>query len=146
MVSAYFDTGVLVKNYFAEANSAAAASLIHAESPPLIFTHFQELEARNSIRLKLFRGEITVVDAASSLDALRTDIRNGVLVRPSYSITSIFHLAEDLSHRFAAITGARALDILHVAAALEIGSKRFVSFDQRQRKVAAKAGLRVVPR
>ncbi len=35
------------------------------------------------------------------------------------------------------------MDILHVAAALEIGSRKFISFDDRQRAVAKKAGLQV---
>jgi predicted nucleic acid-binding protein len=34
---------------------------------------------------------------------------------------------------------------LHVALALEAGAKTFLSFDQRQRKLAKAAGLKVKP-
>ena len=41
--------------------------------------------------------------------------------------------------------GHRAFDILHIAAALQLGAKEFLTFDQNQRKLAAKAGLKIGP-
>ena len=41
--------------------------------------------------------------------------------------------------------GCRTLDIIHVAAALVIGAKEFVTFDGRQAAMARKAGLTVKP-
>ena len=38
------------------------------------------------------------------------------------------------------------LEILHVAAALTLGARVFVSFDDRQRKLARRARLKVLPR
>ena len=46
----------------------------------------------------------------------------------------------------AASTLAQSLDILHVAAALTLGARVFVSFDDRQRKLARRARLKVLPR
>jgi predicted nucleic acid-binding protein len=43
-------------------------------------------------------------------------------------------------------TLARTLDIIHVAAALEIGCEQFVSFDKRQRNVAVRERLKIIPR
>ena len=45
----------------------------------------------------------------------------------------------------AASAGQRTIDLLHVAIALEAGAKTFLSFDQRQRKLAKAAGLKVKP-
>jgi len=145
VVGAYLDSGVLVKNYCFEANSPAAVALLLAESPPLPLTHFQETELKNAFRLKVFRREIYAAEMRAALANLDQDIREDRLVRPNYSLTAVFRRAEDLSTAFAATTGARTLDILHVAAALEIGSGKFVSFDERQRAIAKKAGLKVAP-
>jgi hypothetical protein len=38
------------------------------------------------------------------------------------------------------------LDILHVATAMVLGVRDFASFDGRQRQLAKRAGLRVLPR
>ncbi|MEJ0000295.1 MAG: type II toxin-antitoxin system VapC family toxin [Verrucomicrobiota bacterium] len=146
MVGTYFDSALLIKNYVAEPNSSDAQDLLERETPPLPLTHLQEAEIRNGIRLKTFRKEITQAEAAGALLLLEDDIRAGRLERPNYTLLSIFHRAEILSERYAMATGARTLDILHVAAAVELRCRRFVSFDERQRKVAAKAGLRVLPR
>ncbi len=40
--------------------------------------------------------------------------------------------------------GCRTLDILHVVFALEIGAGSFVTFDERQKRLAGYAGLQVV--
>jgi hypothetical protein len=41
--------------------------------------------------------------------------------------------------------GVRSLDILHVAIAMSLGARTFLSFDDRQRALATRAGLTVVP-
>ena len=146
MVSAYFDSGVLVKNYCRELTSPQAISLILAEPLPLPLTHLQEAEIRNALRLKLFRREITSSALKGALSLLEEDIREGRFERPIHDTGSVYRRAEVLSNRYTVATGARMLDILHVAAALEIGSVRFVSFDQRQRAVAKKVGLKVIPK
>jgi predicted nucleic acid-binding protein len=145
-MNAYFDTGVLVKNYSYEPNSTEATSLILAESAPLPLTPLQEAELRNSFRLKAFRKETEPAAVRVSLSLLDDDIHQGRLERVAHDAITIYRRAEMLSRAYTEITGARLLDILHVAAALEIGSMRFFSFDHRQRAVAKKAGLTVLPR
>jgi predicted nucleic acid-binding protein len=39
----------------------------------------------------------------------------------------------------------RTADLLHVAAALELGASDFFSFDRQQRKMAEAAGLKLNP-
>jgi len=48
-----------------------------------------------------------------------------------------------LSARYAAATLARSLDTLHVAAALVIGARQFITFDVRQAALASKPGLKL---
>lgn len=48
---------------------------------------------------------------------------------------------ERLSATYSEKLGTRSLAILHVAMAITLGSKRFLSFDQRQLKLAKSIGL-----
>ena len=143
-MTAYFDTGVLLKNYCNEPNSPEAIALILAEPAPLPLTHFQEAELRNTFRLKVFRKEVTAPLMTIAIDLLDEDIRLGRLERTRTNLENVYRKAEELSRLHTINTGTRLLDILHVAAALEIGAPRFVSFDLRQCAMAKKAGLKVL--
>ena len=57
----------------------------------------------------------------------------------------MWRFARDLSDRHSEMIGCRTLDLLHVAAALSLGVKTFVTFDERQRAVAKLEGLTVKP-
>jgi predicted nucleic acid-binding protein len=142
-LSAYFDTGVLLKSYVTEKNSAVADALILQAAVPIPFTHFHEIELRTALRLKRGRGEITDAELKGALRSLQEDIDAGRLKKPAYDLPDVFHKAEELSAKHAAITLSRSLDILHVAAAVVIGAKNFVTFDARQAALATRAGLKV---
>ncbi|HRI12139.1 MAG TPA: hypothetical protein PLX89_03960 [Verrucomicrobiota bacterium] len=51
--------------------------------------------------------------------------------------------AERLSAAYSATLGTRSLDILHVASALVLGARDFLTFDTRQGALAAAVGLRL---
>jgi len=93
--------------------------------------------------LKRGRGEITDTGLKGALRDLQADIDAGRLEKPVYDLPGVFHTAEVLSAKYAVVTLARSLDILHVAAALVIGAVDFVTFDKRQASLATKAGLKV---
>ena len=82
----------------------------------------------------------------TALRDLQADIIAGRLEKPACDLAAVFHKAGELSAKHAASTLARSLDILHVAAALTLGARVFVSFDDRQRKLARRARLKVLPR
>ena len=81
----------------------------------------------------------------SALRAVENDLAGCVLTRPDYDLEAVYRRAESLSNQYAASTLSRSADILHLAAALEIGCKSFASFDARQRKIAELIGLELVP-
>jgi len=141
----YFDTSNLIKLYVLEENSPAALEIIRANKNPVPFSHLVELELRTAIRLKRGRGEITAPEQRASLQALESDLAKGILARPDYDLEAVYRRAETLSAKHAAATMARSADIWHVSAALEIGCKAFASFDDRQRTLAALAGLELMP-
>lgn len=141
----YFDTAVLLKLYIREANSDEVVALTEAAPPPLPFTHLHRLEIKNAIYLKTGRNEISSAEAKHGLALLQHDLASGLLHAPQYDLAASFNRAEDLAVRHAAPTLARSLDILHVAIALEIECDHLVSFDNRQRAIAKRAGLKVLP-
>jgi predicted nucleic acid-binding protein len=145
-VKTYFDTSLLVKSYVEEETSPQADALLAAASPPVAFTELHGLEIRTALRLKHFRGELTAAELAGALQTLQDDLAAGLLAKPALDLAAMFHRAEALSARHVAATGARSLDILHVAAAVELGADSFASFDERQRAVAHKAGLKLLPK
>ena len=144
---AYADTSVIVKSYLDEPDSPEADRVLRGLGTPLAYTPLHEVEVPNAVYLKRFRGEIGVDEEREVLEALRGDLRQGLLLRPDFlDLRKVFVRAAMLAEKHSPQVGTRSLDLLHVAAALECGSGDFVSYDLRQRKVAAGEGLRVVPR
>ena len=142
----YYDSAVLVKAYCLESNSAQALSLIKRAKPSLPFTPMHAVEIRNALRLKRHRKELTEFQLLGALGNIEDDIRQGFLHLTDLDLRAVFDQAELLSERYTSAIGARSLDILHVAAALLLGAKQFVSFDRRQRSLALRTGLSVLPR
>lgn len=142
----YFDSGILVKLYVGESNSQVADAMVLGLSDSIPLTHLLELEIRNALRLKCARGELTLAGMNSALADFQSDIDIGRYHRPAYRLENIFRRAEVLSRHHAVRSKCRSLDVLHVAAALEIQCQEFASFDERQRTVAGEAGLIILPR
>ena len=141
MVTPYLDSSVLVAAYVNEPHSAAARQAF-AAVPQLPYTPLHHLEVRNAFRLQVGRKRMTAADSAAVLLQLEDDVAAGRLIRTPLDLYATFERAEALSTRHTKRLLSRSLDILHVAAALELGCTRFVSFDARQIRLAAAAGLR----
>jgi predicted nucleic acid-binding protein len=144
-MDAYFDSAIIVKLYVQEATSPDAIRLVGAYVAPYALTQWQALEVKNAIRLKAFRAEITVVEMNRSITAFEQDITAGRWQRPTYTAGTVEQKADELSAGHAATLGCRTLDIIHVAAALVLGAREFVTFDTRQGALAKQAGLTVKP-
>jgi predicted nucleic acid-binding protein len=145
LTDAYFDSAIIVKLYVRETTSPEAIRLVGASEAPYWLTQWQALEVRNAIRLKAFRKEISAAEMNQSIAAFEQDIAAGRWQRPIYSVVAVEQKVEELSASHSAIFGCRSLDIIHVAAAVVIGAKEFVTFDARQGTIAKQAGLTVLP-
>jgi len=144
-MDAYFDSAIIVKLYVKEATSPDAIRLVAAHVAPYLLTQWQTLEVGNAVRLKAFRKEITAVEMNESIAAFEQDIATGRWQRPGYTSAAVEQKADELSATHSAVLGCRTLDIIHVAAAIVIGTKEFVTFDGRQGALAKHAGLTVKP-
>ena len=144
-MTAYIDTGVLLKAYVLEPDSAYATALIESAGAAIVYSHLHELEMINALQLKRYREEITSRQLAGSLRLIESDRAAGRLFRPDYELAKVFSRATDLAVRYSKKYATRSLDLLHVALAVEIGCIRFISFDRRQRRAAQAEKLTVLP-
>ena len=138
--SAYVDSGVLIKLYVREPNSASAAQLVTA-FPSVKLNPFQELEVRNTLRALAGRTIITDAQRAVAEHELERDVILGRLRRAVPDWRQVFQVALRLSMDHTAATLARSLDILHVAIAIAEQAEPFITGDRRQQDVAQREGL-----
>lgn len=141
----YADTSFLVALYGRDDNTPEARRVATGRRRPIVYTALHRHESRNAVRLALFRGQITADEAVAVLHAMEGDIQGGTLQAAPVLWDEVFTRAEGLSAAHTAGIGARAMDILHVAAAMALGIKEFLTFDVRQKALAAAAGLKVGP-
>ena len=133
----------MTKWYVPEANSAAALALRNKFNPPNVLTHVHRTELQNAWQLKVYRKEMPAEAAARAAEDLQSDIDAGVWLLPEYDLESVFAISVRLAREHTAVLGTRSLDVLHVAAALALQERHFVTGDDRQAKLAAAVGLRV---
>jgi len=141
----YLDTGFALKRYVQEPNSPVARAALLAYAPPLHLTDILEMEMVNALHGKVFRREMTESDRDQCLTAFHADIAAGFWQRVTIGSVSLRNRVVSIASERTAILGCRTLDILHIAAALELGCTDFLSFDHRQRSVALAEGLKVLP-
>lgn len=139
----YCDPSALLKLYLHEPASRAMATWRAKVRGPLAVTHHGRAELVNGIALALHRGLIDERQFGSALAALDDDFAQGRYAPADLLWRAALQRAMDLSREFSRVLGTRTLDVLHVASALELGSRSFVTFDQRQQSLARAVGLKV---
>ncbi|HEV2424044.1 MAG TPA: type II toxin-antitoxin system VapC family toxin [Terriglobia bacterium] len=139
-MNAYADTSFLFSLYVVDVHSRVARSLALRLRPVFILTALHELELVNAMELAVFRRYISAGEARAARHDFERDLNRWPLKPlPADAFARSVRLAE----RHTARTGARSLDILHVAAALAMDAEAFLTFDIRPRRLAAAEGLRV---
>ena len=110
----------------------------------LAVTHHGRVEIINGICLAAFRGDITAEALSDSLSSFEEDFAEGRYIQADLLWRAALRRAGELSRVHTPALGCRSLDVLHVASALELGLRTFVTFDQRQQKLARAAGLKLM--
>lgn len=142
---AYADSSFLVSIYRQDGNHAAASAFMRKRSPVLAFLPLHRVELRNALRFAETQGLLTAEERKEAFRQIEHDLRDGFLVHLPLAWSDICRRADDLGEKHRIKNGQRTIDLLHVAAALESGTKLFLSFDQRQCGLAKAAGLVVKP-
>ena len=107
-------------------------------------THHGRTELVNAVSLAVFRGERTQEQAVKAWSNIAADFEDGHLVQVDILWRAALNRAAELSRTHTPNLGTRALDVLHVACALELKLKHFMTFDERQQKLASACGLKLV--
>ena len=148
---AFPDTSFLCALYVRQDNSLAAAAHFKAMPEALHVSSLMLYEFRQSVRFQVWlhtrdksKGYPQAI-AEAALDGLQSDLETGVVVPVTADWPDVHRLAETLSKRHTMTGGHRSLDVLHVATALHLGVREFLTFDTNQRKLAAAEKLKVKP-
>jgi len=138
----YLDTSALLKLYIRELGSEAVQACVAGQDQPLPIWEMQEAELINALRLKVFWKEITSAQANTQMELLSKRRRLGLYFFPEIQRSNLMDTFRRLSAETPRL-GCRTMDIFHVACAVEIAATEFLTFDHRQRSLAAHAGLKV---
>jgi len=121
--------------------------------PRLFYLPLHALEVENAARQKAFHqrrslpsGEREQVtrEKTAVLSRLKWMVERGQFVEVAADWENAALRARALSAKHTESTGARSLDLLHIAFALELGCELFLTTDQCQARLARAEGLKVV--
>ena len=140
----YVDPSALRRLYVHEAQSRAFADWRGRTKGALPTTLHGRAELVNSIMLAVFRGDLKAAAATGAVSDLDDDYAQGRLQLVDLLWRRTLEQAMELSLEHSSKLGTRTLDVLHVASALTIGCRRFVTYDERQGKLARAVGLKVL--
>ncbi|MGB1127316.1 MAG: type II toxin-antitoxin system VapC family toxin [Opitutales bacterium] len=138
----YLDTSALLKLYVLEPGSKAVQESVAGQSEPLPVWEIQEMELNNALQLKVFWKELTAKEVAYQWSLFTQRKASGFYYMPEIRrprLMSEFSSLAGLTPQL----GCRTIDIMHVACACQLQPQQFISFDERQKKLAREAGLNV---
>lgn len=144
-MNAYPDTSFLLSLYVAQAHTPAVRAHLTTMREPLPVGSLLRFEFANAVRSAAQRGAIQMQNATAALAACDVDVDAGRVVIPPVDWERVHAEAERLSNAHTWRVGQTSFDVLHVAAAVTLGVKVFLTFDKNQRRLAGSAGLKVKP-
>lgn len=149
-MNAFPDTSFLCSLFRKQVYSTRAIAFMDKAREPLPLTTLLLLEFRQSTRLQTWlhsrdqtRG-FSEPQANTMLQHLQSDLSAGVFEMTTVDWPEVHLLTETLSAKHTGKQGHRLIDILHVASALHLGAKQFLSFDENQRQLAKAEGLDLI--
>jgi predicted nucleic acid-binding protein len=137
----YADSSFMVSVYLQDTHSSEAIRRLNL-SPALYVTQLNRAEVAHTFHQYVFRGQLDLFEVRRAWDEFEEDCAHGVWRRIEMPARS-WETSIDLARKHGPVLGIRTLDSLHVAAALEVHAQNFWTFDERQGRLAAAAGLRV---
>lgn len=139
----YVDPSALLKLYVKEPESRVMSAWRAKIRGPLLVTHHGKVELINAIGLGRHRGIITAATHQAAIAALDDDFEQGRYIQADLLWRATLDRAAEISRKYTPTLGCRSLDVLHVASALELGLRYFVTFDIRQQQLADAVKLKL---
>ena len=147
-MNVYCDTSFLCSLYRRQVFTEAAVSYRETLKEPLPYTTLLEFEFVQAIRLQvlLHKADHTKGYGQKEADQMlvnwAADKVAGINIPVPCDMDLVMQLAQSYSQQRTTQHGHRTLDILHVATAVHLGAKTFLTFDSRQRALARYLGLK----
>jgi predicted nucleic acid-binding protein len=148
-MSCFPDTSFLCALYRTQVSSGRADEFMSGLNGTLGVSSLLLLEFRQSVRLQIWihlndrtKG-FPQTEGRQMLADLQIDLNSGLLTPIPVDWSAVHQRAEALSNAYTLAAGHRLADILHVATALHLGVREFLTFDGNQKKLAEAEGLKV---
>lgn len=147
---AYPDTSFLCALYRSQDNSDRALAYRDAMTEPLHVTRLLLWEFRQSVRFQAFRHSrnrevgYPLAESERMIGKIGEHMNLGIVKLVDCDFTSTLVTGEYISKARTFTGGHRSFDILHIATAVELGAREFLSFDVNQIQLAGAEGL-VIP-
>lgn len=110
---------------------------------PVFLSLFNIFEYENALRLAGFRKLIGDRERIEIWKLFHAALSAGRLVYQEANLAEVLAEARRLSESHTPSGGHRGFDILHVAAAKQMGAGDFLTFDRNQRKLARSLRLKI---
>lgn len=140
----YVDPSALARLYIHQDGSREMATWRAKLQGSLRVTHHGRTEIINAICRAAFTGALAVGSLNEALADFESDFAAGHLLQAEVLWRAALNRAAELSQAHTPKLGTRALDVLHVACALELKTRHFLTFDSRQQQLATLVGLKPV--
>jgi predicted nucleic acid-binding protein len=141
-VDTYADASFILALYHPDPATSRANAFMARQTEPLVLTAVQETEFRNASRLRVAQRRSSSEETLRALAYFERDISEGLYSPGSPDWAKVFVLVEQISRKYTERGAHRFPDLLHVACALDLKAKVFLSFDQRQSRLAKTLGLK----
>ena len=149
----YCDANAFLKIYLTMPEKAVAEAFLDSGPAvgtwPLPVTDILRFEVFNAIERMVFESRasgqwrVTPEIAMVAHGDFETDLTTGDRMRRVPLILADIETEFDtLVRRYTAVHGFRTYDVIHVASALKLGCKRFLSFDAKANSLAKLVGLK----
>ena len=146
----YPDTSFLCSIYRQQDHTDRAVEIRENLGELLHYTALLEFEFFQATELQVWlysndntRG-YSRKEANTMIRNWETDVAAGINRQVPFDMDAVLRLSRSFSVQMTSSGGHRTLDILHVATAVHLGAKKFLTFDARQKVLAEYAGLEVV--
>ena len=150
-MSAFAETSFLFAFYFPRAGSEQVVAKMQSLSAPPQISTLVSYEFQQAVCFEVWRRAnghprgLSEAQAQSGLAEFDLDLERGIWNLARTDWDDVLFRAERLALAYTPRHGARAMDILHLASALQLGATELLSSDENQRSVAQIEGLTLSP-
>lgn len=141
----FADASFIVSLCSTDKHTPVARAWMRQNDPVMRTSRLALFEAENAIHVLRLNGSLTDAQELKGLETLRRFTLEGFIELWEVPVRRLYPAARRLSQFHTQKAGYGAMDILHVASALDMGATVFLSFDQRQRQLASAEGMQVQP-